>query len=112
MKLLYEDGRRGIRRVFTASDESLSDRWGVLQYFEKLQDPAGAQEKAGQLLRTYGRPLMEVTVKGAVGSPQVRAGSQVTLDLPRASGLFLVESACHTFFGGAHTMDLTMTEGG
>ena len=112
VKLLYEDGRRGIRRVFTASDESLADRWGVLQYFEKLQDPAGAQEKAGQLLRTYGRPLMEVTVKGAVGSPQVRAGSQVTLDLPRASGLFLVESACHTFFGGAHTMDLTMTEGG
>lgn len=51
VRLLYEDGRRGVRQLFSGGDESLQERWGVLQYFEKLQDPTGGQSLVESILR-------------------------------------------------------------
>ena len=111
VRLLYEDGRRGVRQLFSGGDESLQARWGVLQYFEKLQDPTGGQALVSSILQAHSAPVTAVTVTGAIGSPQVRAGTSLFVDLPPASGVFTVESARHIFSGGAHLMNLELRKG-
>ena len=74
VRLLYEDGRRGVRQLFSGGDESLQERWGVLQYFEKLQDPTGGQSLVESILRAHSAPVTSITVTGAIGSPQVHGG--------------------------------------
>ena len=112
VRLLYEDGRRGVRQLFSGGDESLQERWGVLQYFEKLQDPTGGQSLVESILRAHSAPVTSITVTGAIGSPQVRAGVSLHAELPPASGVFTVESARHIFSGEAHTMNLELRKGG
>lgn len=111
VRLLYEDGRRGIRQLFSGADESLEERWGVLQYFEKLSDPTGGQERVSSLLRSHSEPSLTVTVTGAIGHPSVRAGVSLFTDLPGANRTMMVESARHVFNGAAHTMDLELKKG-
>lgn len=111
VRLLYEDGRRGVRQLFSGGDESLQERWGVLQYFEKLQDPTGGQSLVESILRAHSAPVTSITVTGAIGSPQVRAGVSLHAELPPASGVFTVESARHIFSGEAHTMNLELRKG-
>lgn len=111
VRLLYEDGRRGVRQLFSAEDAALEEQWGVLQYFEKLPDPSGGQERAASILKSCGEAVLTVTVRGAIGSPLARAGASVTVDLPPASGVMTVESARHVFDGETHTMDLELKKG-
>ena len=111
VRLLYEDGRRGIRQLFSGANESLEERWGVLQYFEKLSDPTGGWERVSSLLRTHNEPSLTVTVTGALGHPSVRAGVSLFTDLPGADRTMTVESARHVFRGPVHTMDLELRKG-
>ena len=110
VKLLYEDGRKGCRQVFLAKDEEKIQEWGLLQYFAKEPEPLGAREKAAALLAALCRRRERLTVKNALGSPAVQAGTCLQVSLPGlgAAGLFSVESARHVFREGSHTMDLTL----
>jgi len=115
IKLAYENKDTGKRDIYIAKDSSHINEWGVLQYFEKIDDPTGAQAKADALLGLYNQKTRSLTVNNAWGDVRVRAGSLIPVYLnlgdisPKT--YMLVEKAKHTFKESLHTMDLTLKGG-
>ncbi len=91
------------------------NQWGVLQYFESLQTPIGAREKANALLKLYDQKTRKLTIKNAFGDTRVRAGSAVMVSLNRgdiiANTFLMAEKVTHIFDGDTHFMDLTPVGG-
>lgn len=87
--------------------------WGVLQYYEEIQNGENANAKAKALLKLYNKLTRSFVVENHIGDIQIRAGSGVYLDLKLgdmdAKQHMLVEKATHTFDNGHHYMDLTLT---
>ncbi len=112
VKLVHEDGDSGSRKVYIAQDGENINRWGVLQYYEKLDDPTGAQVMANALLSLYDRKNRKLTVKNVLGDVRVRGGTMlvVVLDLGdmAVSNFMLVEQAKHTFKDNEHMMELRL----
>ena len=104
-----DDRSSGVRTVYTADDPDAEKRWGVLQYYKKLdasQDPAQTVKK---LLRAYSPENISVFARGCEGSAPVRGGSIVKFseDGERYENM-RCESVEHTFSGGIHLMDVKM----
>ncbi len=104
-----DDRRSGVRSLYTADAPEAEKRWGVLQYYKRLdaaQDPAQTVKK---LLETYSRENVCVLARGCAGNAEVRGGSVVKFS---ADGERYEEMRCesveHTFSGGIHLMDATM----
>ena len=110
VKLTYDNEETGKRELYVAQDGEKMNTWGVLQYFESLQSPIGAAEKADALLKLYDQKTRHLTVKNAFGDTRVRAGSavMVSLDLGDiiANTFLMVEKVTHNFKEGTHFMDL------
>ena len=115
VKLTYDNEETGKRELYVAQDGEKMNTWGVLQYFESLQSPIGAAEKADALLKLYDQKTRHLTVKNAFGDTRVRAGSavMVSLDLGDiiANTFLMVEKVTHNFKEGTHFMDLTLIGG-
>ena len=115
VKLAYDNKDTGKRELYIAQDGRRMEEWGVLQYFEKLSDPAGAAAKADALLGLYDQKTRNLSVKNVLGDLRVRAGAlvAVALDLGDVvtSNFMLVEKAKHTFKNNEHRMDLTLIGG-
>lgn len=115
VKLTYDNEETGKRELYVAQDGEKMNAWGVLQYFESLQSPIGAAEKADALLKLYDQKTRHLTVKNAFGDTRVRAGSavMVSLDLGDiiANTFLMVEKVTHNFKEGTHFMDLTLIGG-
>ncbi len=115
VKLAYDNKDTGKRELYIAQDGRRMEEWGVLQYFEKLNDPTGAPAKADALLKLYDQKTRNLSVKNVLGDLRVRAGSSVAviLDLGDVvTGNFMVvEKARHTFRNQEHRMDLTLIGG-
>lgn len=112
IKLVHEDSDAGKRKVYIAQDGSNINKWGVLQYFEKINDAAGAQAMADALLKLYDRKTRTLSVKNVLGDIRVRGGTMlvVVLDLgdTALSNFMLVEQAKHTFKDNEHLMELRL----
>ena len=50
IKLTYDNEQTGKRELYIAQDGEKMNQWGVLQYFEALQNATGAAAKANALL--------------------------------------------------------------
>lgn len=115
IKLTYDNGDTGKREVYIAKDSSNINKWGVLQYFDTLQKGENGQAKVEQLLKYYNRKTRNLSVKKAIGSTKVRAGSFVVvmLDLGdmKVKNYMLVEKVVHKFEAETHFMDLTLAGG-
>lgn len=115
IKLTYDNEETGKRDVYIAKDSSNINKWGVLQYFETLQEGENGQAKVEQLLKYYNRKTRNLSIKDAIGSTKVRAGSYVVvmLDLGdiKVKNYMLVEKVVHKFEAGSHFMDLTLAGG-
>lgn len=115
IKLTYDNQETGTREVFIAQNGEHQNQWGVLQYFESLQNKTGAADKANSLLSLYDRKTRKLSVKGAFGSPKVRAGCSVPvmLDLGdvQLKNYMVVEQCTHKFEKDFHSMDLTLIGG-
>ncbi len=115
IKLIHEDKDAGSRKVYIAQDSSKINRWGVLQYFETLNDATGAQAKAASLLSLYNSKTRTLTVKNVLGSTEIRAGSLVPCILGlgdiNLSNYMLVEQVKHTFKDNEHLMELKLRGG-
>lgn len=112
IKLVYEDKESKARKIYLTKDSGNINRWGVLQYYEKIDSAEVGQQMADGLLSLYNRVQRSFTVKGAAGDPRVRAGSSllVRLDLADVSigNMMVVEHVRHTFRGDDHRMDLQL----
>lgn len=112
IKLVHEDDKAGGRKVYIAQDSANINRWGVLQYYEKLNNAAGAQAMADALLKLYDRKTRTLSVKNALGDIRVRGGTMlvVVLDLgdTQISNFMLVEQVKHSFKDNEHLMELRL----
>lgn len=115
IKLAYENDKTGKREIYIAQDSSHINQWGVLQYFETIDEKVNGKAKADALLKLYSQKTRNLTIKGAFGDIRVRGGSLVAVSLNLgdmvANSFLLVEKAKHTFNESFHTMDLTLRGG-
>lgn len=116
IKLAYNNESTGKRDIFIAQDSSHGNQWGILQYFEQLQNASGAAAKAEALLKLYNQKTRRLTIKNAFGDPRVRAGTSVVVALNLGDiitkNYMVVEKAKHTLTDDdEHRMDLTLIGG-
>ncbi len=115
IKLVYDNEKTGKRDVYIAKDSSHINSWGVLQYYDTLQDGENGKTKADALLSLYNTKTRKLSIKKALGDCRVRAGSMVgvimDLDDVKVKNYMLVESCKHTFKNNEHLMDLTLRGG-
>lgn len=112
IKLVHEDSKAGTRKVYIAQDGTNINKWGVLQYYEKLNNATGAQAMADALLQLYDRKTRTLSVKNVLGDIRVHGGTMlvVVLDLgdTALSNFMLVEQVKHTFKDNEHLMELRL----
>lgn len=115
IKLSYENKDTGTREIYIAQDSSHINQWGVLQYYEKLDNSANAKAMADALLSLYNTKTRTLKLKDVLGDIRVRAGSMLVVMLGlgdlNVSNYFLVEQVTHSFGDGMHLMDLKLRGG-
>ena len=115
IKLSCENKDTGTREIYIAQDSSHINQWGVLQYYEKLDNSANAKAMADALLDLYNTKTRTLKLKDVLGDIRVRAGSMLVVMLGlgdlTVSNYFLVEQVKHSFGDGMHLMDLKLRGG-
>lgn len=115
VKLTFDNEKTGKRDIYLTKDSNHINEWGVLQYYDTLEEGENGQAKAEKLLEYYNKKTRKLKITGAFGDLRVRAGASplIQLDLGdlKVSNFMLVSSASHEFKNGVHTMDLQL-EGG
>lgn len=112
IKLAYDNKNTGKREIYISQDSNNINEWGVLQYFEKIDENTNGQYKADTLLQLYNEKRRSFTVKNALGDIRIRGGSSVIVNLDlgdiKVQNFMLVEKVKHTFKDNEHFMDLTL----
>ncbi len=112
VKLTYDNSETGKREVYIAKDSSNIQKWGVLQYFDTIDEKTNGAVKAKALLDLYNQKTKNLQIKNALGDVRVRGGSLVIVQLNlgdvKLQNFMLVEKAKHIFKNGEHFMDLTL----
>lgn len=115
IKLAFDNEKTGKRDVFIAQDGQRMNEWGLLQYFEAIDNPTGAAEKANALLGLYNQKTRNLTIKNALGDIRVKGGTSVVVALNLgdiiANNFMVVDSVKHKFKENEHLMDLTLIGG-
>lgn len=115
IKLVYEDKKNGKREIYIAQDTNNINKWGVLQYFETIQESANGKLKADTLLKQYNKKTRKLDIKNAFGDIRVRGGSSLPVALYlgdiTVANYMVVESVKHTFNESSHLMDLQLIGG-
>ena len=115
IKLTRENEDTGKRDVFIAKDSSKINEWGVLQYYDTLQEGENGQAKVNALLELYNKKQRNLSIKNMIGDVRVRAGCMIPVKLDlgdvKLLKLMLVEKCTHTFKESEHYMDLTLKGG-
>lgn len=116
IKLVYENSQTGERQIFMEKDPENISKWGILQYFETLQENENGDSKKKELLEKHNQKTRKLQIKGAFGDIRVRAGSRVLVRLELGdimlSNFMVVEEAAHNFKKDEYLMDLTLRGGG
>ncbi len=115
IKLTYDNKTTGKREIYIAQDSSNMNQWGILQYFDTLQEGENGSEKVNQLLSYYDKKSRKLTIKDAWGDVRVRAGTSLIISLAlgdiTVNNFMMCEKVVHKFSNNLHTMDLTMIGG-
>ena len=91
-------------------DGGASSKWGVLQYYQRVDEKLSEAEikaQAAQLLQQKARQTRTLVVQG-VGHPDCRAGVSLMLELSEVCSPCTITSARHQWSGDAYTMRLTL----
>lgn len=116
IKLTYDNEKTGTRDIYMVYDSQNVEKWGILQYYESLDSPERAQEKADALLNLYNTKTRSLRIEKAFGDIRARAGAGVVVRLNlgdvQVENYMLIENVKHCFSGNLHTMDLTLRGGG
>ncbi len=112
IKLTYDNSDTGKRDIYIARDSSNIEKWGILQYFDTIDEKTNGAVKARALLDLYNQKTRSLEIKNALGDIRVRGGSLIIVNLDlgdiKLKNFMLVEKAKHTFKDGEHFMDLTL----
>ena len=112
IKLTYDNSDTGKREIYIARDSSNIEKWGVLQYFDTIDEKTNGAVKARALLDLYNQKTRSLEIKNALGDIRVRGGSLIIVNLDlgdiKLKNFMLVEKAKHTFKDEEHFMDLTL----
>lgn len=115
IKLAYENKTTGSLDLYVSKSGKSINKWGVLQYYEKIDDPKVAKLKGKLLLKMYNQVSRTLNISGAFGNINVRAGCLLPVLLTlydiKISGYMLVDKVTHSFENGSHTMDLELAGG-
>jgi len=116
IKLSFENKDEGKRDIYMTKGSSNINRWGVLQFYDKLNIESMGQSKADGLLSLYNKPSKTLSLKNALGDLRVRAGTSILvkldqLDEANVRKYMIIEKAKHTFKDNEHLMDLTLRGG-
>lgn len=112
IKLAYDNEESKKREIYITKHTENINRWGLLQYFEKLNNKLNGVQKAETLLTLYNRKQRNLSISNAFGDVRVRAGTSVIINLNlgdiEQNSYMVVESASHTFNKDEHMMNLTL----
>ena len=115
IKLAFESGEKGKREIYIAQDSAHINDWGVLQYFESIDETVNGKAMADALLKLYNAKTRNLQISGAFGDVRVRAGCSVPVKLDLGDvalqNYMMVEKVQHTFRNDEHFMDLTLRGG-
>lgn len=115
IKLAYDNGATGQRDIYIAQDSGNIAQWGVLQYYDKLQQGENGAAKADALLKLYNSKTRSLQLRGCLGDVACRAGTlpivRLNLGDVTLQNHMLVEKAIHTFNHEQHLMDLVLRGG-
>ncbi len=115
IKLTYDNESTGTREVYVAQHGKNINQWGVLQYFDTLNEGENGQAKADALLSLYNKKTRNLSISNAFGDVSVRAGSLIPVLLNlgdvKVENMMLVEKCKHEFKQNQHTMNLTLRGG-
>lgn len=110
-KIWQEDGRSGFRRVTVENDGDSQEKWGVLQYFERVDsrlNAAQVRERIAALRKSAGQVRRTLEVQG-LADWVCRAGTTALVRLgTEAAEVCLIEEAEQRFSGGQERMSLRL----
>lgn len=115
IKLVRENKETGKREVYIAKDSNSINNWGVLQYFETMQESTNGKVKADVLLAMFNRKSRSLSLNKVFGDSRVRGGSSLAVKMYlgdlNVANFMIVESVKHTFMDDEYHMDLRMIGG-
>ena len=115
IKLIYENKKKGSYDLYVTRNSKNINKWGVLQYVEKIDTPKLGKQKSAALLKLYNKKWRTLSISGVIGNKNVRAGSLVPVILElgdmKVSNYMLVEKVTHKFDNRQHTMDIVVSGG-
>lgn len=112
IRITYDNDETGVREVYMTQDSENINKWGVLQYCEKINKNINGKFAAEKALEWFNKKTNSLSVKNALGDIRVRAGSsiKVKFDIPETPirKLMVVDKVKHTFKNGEHFMDMSL----
>ena len=115
IKLTYDNEDTGKREVYISKDTSNINKWGILQYYDTIDEDTNGSSKADALLELYNKKTRNLKITNALGDVRVRGGSMVIVELElddvTVQNWMIVEKVTHTFKNKEHLMDLTLRGG-
>lgn len=115
IKLAYDNDKTKKREIYEAIDSKNIAAWGLLQYYEKVNQNTNAKAKADGLLKLYNKKTRNLSVSNAIGDIRVRGGCLIPVLLElgdiKVQNYMLVETVKHTFKSNEHYMDITLKGG-
>lgn len=112
IKLVRDNKTVGKREVYVAKDSNTIKSWGLLQYYEKVDDglnPEQIKQKANVLLALKNR-IGQTLELDAIGDRSIRAGNVICVSIPEV-GLqkyLLCTEARHVFASNGHTVKVKL----
>lgn len=116
IKIIYKDDKTGVASIYMAKNTSSQNKWGVLQMTDDIPYNLYAlgKLKAKVLLKYFNRKRRTLSVSGAIGNADVRAGCLVPVILNlgdmKVQNWMMVEKVTHKF-GARHSMDIELIGG-
>ena len=114
IKLMRVNKKSKTREIYMVKDPYNIKSWGILQYFEKVDEnkmtEAKTKEKVESLLKLYNHKRRTFSMDNIFGDIRVRGGSSMMIQLDvgdiKVQNYMIVDKVKHIFKYQRHTMDI------
>jgi len=113
IKLAYPNDKTGKYDIYLEKHSENINKWGVLQYYEVIDENVNGKVKAQTLLKLYNQPNKKLSVNNALGDVKIKAGCSLVVKISALgiNNYMLVEKVKHTFNNEEHFVDLDLRGG-